>query len=614
MSTARKFSPFFRPILALCLFLTLWGAKLVAIDRFGSDLPYWDQWAKEGDYLFTPWFERHELWKNLVLPHNEHRIAPTLALNLALVVGGGQWDARVQCVASAALHAAIAVGLFFWALRRLPRRWALATGALIFLAIAPPIAWENALGGFQSGFYFLAGFSLLALGGLLTAPALSLRWWGGLACGLLALVSMGSGLLVAVPLLAVSLVRLFATDGQCRGAAITLAAGMLLGGLGAWLRTTAPWHDTLHVHNATEFITYAARCLAWPLPQFPWLALLLWLPWLKLLVLRLKDFRAAPHPSIAATDFALAGGAWVILQVAAVTFSRAGGGGFPASRYGDIAALGLVLSFIALALLSHRLGRTRATAAGTAWFAVAAVCVGLATRDAWAGPLASRKADTVAYEHNVQAFILTDDYATFAKQSLPFPLPEWLARILRRPDIRAILPVSVRAPLQLEGSAVPPAVTAGEGPAPPLPHRRTFTVATVGEWRSAPLTAPLGGWLKFETAGHVGEPGLALELHDARTGALLADVRPTKIPGNAWRAAYVPAPRGPFVVVARNGSTTQWLAFSAPVEMSNLSHAAWVLVKNCRLLAAGAAAACALLGLAALIIGRAPGPQRAASP
>ena len=75
-------------------------------------MPFWDQWAKEGELLYAPWFERGELWHNLFLPHSEHRMAPTLALNLGLVVAGGQWDARTQCVADAALDAAIAVGLF----------------------------------------------------------------------------------------------------------------------------------------------------------------------------------------------------------------------------------------------------------------------------------------------------------------------------------------------------------------------------------------------------------------------------------------------------------------------------------------------------------------------
>ena len=81
-------------LLPLGLFLLVFGAKLAVIDRYGSDMPFWDQWSKEGELLYVPWFDHGQLWHSLFLPHSEHRMAPTLALNLALVAAGGQWDAR----------------------------------------------------------------------------------------------------------------------------------------------------------------------------------------------------------------------------------------------------------------------------------------------------------------------------------------------------------------------------------------------------------------------------------------------------------------------------------------------------------------------------------------
>ena len=567
--------------LVSALFLTIWGAKLIAIDRYGSDLPYWDQWAKEGDLLLTPWFERHELWKNLVLPHNEHRIAPTLTLNLALAAGGGQWDARVQCVASAALHAALAAGLFLWALRRFSLPWALASGVVLLLATAPPIAWENVLGGFQSQFYFLTGFTLLALHLLLTAPALSLRWWSGLLCGLLALVSMGSGLLLTAPLAAVAALRLVSKNLVRRDIFLTLVAALLLGGLGLWLRTPTPWHDTLHAKTLAEFLLYFARCLAWPLPQHPGLAPLLWLPWLTLLFLRLRSaLPRSPSPPLAhssSTDFLLAAGAWVLLQVAAVSYSRAGGGGFPASRYGDIAALGLVLSFLSLAQLAALFSIRRRTfsAFGATFLALAAACVVLATRAVLAGPLPDKKKESLASERSVQAFVLTDDFATFAKSPLPFPLPDWLARILRRPDIRALLPVSVRAPIRAEGFSVPPP----DAPSA-LFERRTHALVTAGEWRSPPLPPATLAWWKIETLGPAftspASPPLTLVCHGVSTP--VASTRPP--PPAHWHAAYVPGPRDFSNLLARTDSPTRHLAFTEPVEMSALSYRTWQLTQH----------------------------------
>ena len=189
-------------LLPLSLFLLVFGAKLVVIERYGSDLPFWDQWAKEGEFLYAPWFEHGELWHNLFVPHNEHRIAPTLALNFSLVLAGGQWDARAQCAVNALLDSSVAAALFVWARRRLSAAWGAAGYALIAVLFGLPLAWDNVLGGFQSQYYFLAGFSLLAIHSLTAHRALSPRWFWGVAAGLAACVSMGSGFLFAVPVMA----------------------------------------------------------------------------------------------------------------------------------------------------------------------------------------------------------------------------------------------------------------------------------------------------------------------------------------------------------------------------------------------------------------------------
>jgi hypothetical protein len=120
-------------------------------------------------------------------------------------------------------------------------------------------------------------------------------------------------------------------------------------------------------------------------------------------------------------------------------------------------------------------------------------------------------------------------------------------------------------------------------------------------WKSKPLTASLGGWLKFETAGDLpsNAGAVRLQLFDAANGAVLAEVVPSRRPGNSWRAAYVPAPRVPFVVVATDASPTEWLAFSSPVEMGTLSYWAWQATRHGKLLLYGAALATVLVTLLA---------------
>ncbi|MSU53407.1 MAG: hypothetical protein CK548_01360 [Opitutia bacterium] len=439
---------------------------------------------------------------------------------------------------------------------------------------------------------------MLSLAGLLTSPALSVRWWGGLLCGLLSLVSMGSGLLIAAPLAAVAVLRLVSKISPRRDALVLLLTAFFIGALGTFLRTPTPWHDTLHAKKVAEFLLYAARYLAWPLPQFPWLAPLFWAPWFSLLFLRLRTLRVSPSPLLSlspSSDFLLAAGTWVLLQVAAVSYSRAGGWGLPASRYGDIVALGLVISFFSLVQLAATFPARRRTFAtlATLHLAVVAACIALATREVLAGPLPAKKTESVAFERSVQAFVLTDDYEKFAKSPLPFPLAEWLARIVRRPDIRAILPTSVRAPLRVEGFSEPSELTP-----PALIQRRTRHHTAAAEWSSPPIPDTTLGWWKIETAGPAFSTSGPSPLRVV-AGSTETAITPTRPPLlDQWRAAYLPAPAGTAIFLARSDSSERWLAFSEPVEMSALSYRTWQLTKHGTwLLGAG------LFGLLSLPVG-----------
>jgi hypothetical protein len=239
-------------------------------------------------------------------------------------------------------------------------------------------------------------------------------------------------------------------------------------------------------------------------------------------------------------------------------------------------------------------------------------------------------------EAHMKGFLATSDPAQLDFPDIPYPGAASLMERLAHDSLRSRMPLSIRAPLALQPvagadpifvanlasqlhleTASRSGLSPNTGPLASHPTWGTFGASgpgATGEWSSAPLTAPLGGWLKFETAGDLGRDGpsaealakadVALELRDAKSHALLASVAPTKVPGETWRAAYVRAPREPFVVVARDESTTRWMAFSAPVEMGNLSYVAWRCAKNGALVAEISAIVAVLLAFAALVVGR----------
>jgi hypothetical protein len=116
-----------------------------------------------------------------------------------------------------------------------------------------------------------------------------------------------------------------------------------------------------------------------------------------------------------------------------------------------------------------------------------------------------------------------------------------------------------------------------------------------------PAPAPHIRWLRFETAGNLGEPGLSLQLRSAQDDRLLADVRPSRVPGDAWRTAFVPAPREAFRVVAADRDSTRWLAFSGPAGMGGLSYLAREATRHAPLILGVTVGLTALLAAVALV-------------
>jgi len=418
--------------------LAVFGAKAYLIARFGTDLPFWDEWAKQGQMIITPYFTGTLHWADFFVPHSEHRIAPTLAVNLALVAAGGQWDGRVACLFNAALHALIILGVVVWTARAISVRWAVALAWISVGLYILPLDWENTLTSFQSQFYFLTGFSLAAMAGLLSPGGpRGLAWWGGLAAALLAGVSMGSGFLCVAPVLLVAGGRLITGPRRQRGDFATAVVALAILGAGWIWRPLAPWDAPMQAQSAAQFFSYALRCLAWPHTAWPWFAAVVWLPWLSRMVPPQRPRLAAASP---AEEMLFAVGLWVGLQCAAIAYGRGGGPGDPAWRYADVFAIGVLCN--ALCFSGRRPFRRGAFAL---WLAAIFGAALLASWPLWHGVLPSVAGRSHLYETNVRNYIATGD-AHALDGEVPFPDRAWLKQILDAPAMRAVLPPSVHVP------------------------------------------------------------------------------------------------------------------------------------------------------------------------
>ena len=620
----RLFSNWLLPFaLSLSLFSFVVGVHWSAFDKFGSDIPNWDQWDAEGLYLLAPFFEKDHFAEHLFHPHNEHRVVITKLQNLGLTILDGQWDARLEAISNALVHAALAVAFWVVGPRWLAARW----HAVFFVTMAAlfgaPVAWQNILGGFHSQQYWLLLLSFLAMVSLPFARTWSARWFFGVAMATLAMFTMGSGLFAAAMVLGVVVVRLLRKTTTLRAAWPTVAFTLTLVVVGLVTRVEVYYHEALKAKTANDYFLSMIHSLQWPAPRaYSWLALLLWLPWL---LVAWRIVRDKTESTAALTILAFGG--WVLTQILATAYARGAGGDYPASRYMDTLAFGMGANALAVGWLlsSAAASRWQGVARGiiaACWLGVLAWGIYDLARLAIVVEMPDAKRFCVKAEAHMKEFLASNDPANLANEDIPYPGAESLMQRLAHESLHSRMPMSIRAPLPMKPAASADA-TFVENVAPQLkldtaprrglspntgalPSHKTWGTfgasgpRATGEWSSAPLTAPLNAWLVFETAGDIGRDGVALELRDAKTNSLLASVLPSKIPGDAWRAAYVRAPHVPFVVVARDESSTRWMAFSAPVEMGKLSYVAWQFAKHGALVAQLAAAAAALLGLAAL--------------
>ena len=559
------------------LFLVVFTAKLQFMNQHPVKVPFWDQWDAEAGAVLIPFSECGLSWRAMFRPHNEHRVFFTRLLALDLVLANGQWDPRLQQVVNAAMHSGIAVlvATMFWLAGRRQRLDFIVFVCAITFAL--PFAWENTLFGFQSPFYILVLFSVLALWLVTTCRPWSPGWFFGWVCAASGLFTAASGVLIPVAILSIVALKVANEPRRWRESIATVAVGASILAFGAAIASPPlPHHAPLKAHSLTEFAIALGRALGWPWIDHPELVVIMWLP-LGILLLMAGLRRGK---TTALEQFAIGLGVWVALHAAALAYGRGAGGAAPATRYMDFLSLGVVANVMALLATLDRTGaRTRQLkwVPLVAWLALAGGGV-LRLVERNAADLDPWNQYFAAHVANIHRLIVSGDVAAFVSKppliEVPYPGSQRLADFLAEPYIRRILPASVRGSLRVEAQTVTGNAFVPEGfyaiiPRDPL-QRSWGSLSGVGNpakgrFESEPLTCR-GGFLKFELAGYVGQTNQRLALKDLSSARELA-VRASYLPRERWVDAFVRCPDGPFEIVAVDDDPATWFAFREPVEM-----------------------------------------------
>jgi hypothetical protein len=569
----------------LALMALIVGARFWLISRYGTALPIHDQWEVEAGLLFKPWLENTLRWSDLFAPHNEHRLVLTRLLALGLLKVNGQWDGLLEMTVNAILCGLIGVGFAAGLLRILGNEFRVPVLAVVALWLALPYAHENTLWGFQSQFYFLLFFSLLAIWGLGSFPAYSRIWWLGAIGAVLGCLSMASGFFAAAAILILDMVRVIAKRRRLPDAAPTFLFAIAVVALGLYFRTTFLPHEALKAASFYAWSNVFTRSLAWPYCTMPIVVVAMYLPWAicALLMLTTNEPRLRSR-----TEILFGIGLWVIMQAAAIAYARGENGNGPiASRYMDVLALGAVVNALCVVVLFPSVPwvgtrRTVAHVFGGLW--VAAVFVGAAALGFQKLSSGPGNEVLLPMEENVRAYVATHDRQHLTGDH-PYPDANRLAELLDDPTLRKILPAIIRPvlPLALRRETGHAFVASGYPAqlATPSYERSWGSYSQSGrEARGSMETEdfrPALPYLQFEIAGALRD-GTSLTLRD-ETGHEVRFNSPARLNEN-WRPAIVPVPGVKVHLVGNDDTTTRWFAFREPRELGRFSYYSQCAVAN----------------------------------
>lgn len=206
---------------------------------------------------------------------------------------------------------------------------------------------------------------------------------------------------------------------------------------------TLPLSQPIWGNMAHTFV----QCLGWPAFFYHGWGVWVWLPFTVFLC------TAAFRTSDVSRQLLLAIGGWVVLQIAAISWSRSAPAIVITPRYYEFLLLGLVANVFALAVLvrdarqsgrRHMAGTVRVLAA--IWCAAVTTLACRFAESHYRQDLSTYRTYARSHVQTVRDFLATDNISALRSARypmVPHPDPEYMASLLRNPKIRAMLPTEL---------------------------------------------------------------------------------------------------------------------------------------------------------------------------
>ncbi len=556
--------------------LIIIGAKLCLILKYGSDIPYWDQWDSEAMLLLKPWKEGTLELLSLFGPHNEHRIFFTKVWALFLTAINHQWDARLETTANIFIHLLTILFLLGFGLKYLHKLYLILFSIFVILLYSLPHNWENTLHGFQSQFYFLSIFSFIHIWGTFKEKPFHKVWCIAQLAGLCAIFSMASGFISALAILwMIGFQSIYHRKFSFKEFYSLLVSAALVG-LGFILKIPAPHHDSLKADSIFVFFQSVFRILAWP-ESFPLIALIFFIP----LIFFFRNLLAKKPKKEDVIISALI--VWIGLQIAALAYSRGGNHFGVSSRYTDLFSIYLILSGLCTLTLCNRYVRNNLLKLVLILIWALPLCLGMYSKYSSfikkTGP--TLRTQHAAQEKNIKEFLQSGDIEALRNKRhahIPYPHVDRFKSMLEEESILSLLPASIRRPIQIEQDNLK-SNGFNHNNHPLYPH--TINPEALSTWSSlkTPKTQfpasfiskpiPKGSLpiLHFKVAGnfHLDGPESFSLIDTQNKQESLLMLRES--PWHKWINVNAFAPESTYVISAHSPSPTEWIAFTEPVEV-----------------------------------------------
>ncbi len=318
----------------LLSFALVAGVRSYYVETFAVTLPFWDQWDAEGDYLLRPWVEGTlritDLWKS----HNEHRIFPTRLFSLILYQVTDQWNNLFSARANVTIPA-ILLGFLYRFNNLNGKKWWILPVVIALFTL--PFSFENWLVGFQSQFYFLILFAVIAIGLSTASPErASAKFLVFFLC-FLSTYTMASGILTPLTAAGIYLLQWVSKPGKKIQNLILIAALVIISMVGYLEIPHIAAHDMYRARNLSEWTHSLFRILSWPVGPHNWIAAPLWSPALIAVPFLLKRKKLYQNDVFMAGCFM-----WSFGQAMAIAFGRGQELSALPSRYTELLSIGLI--------------------------------------------------------------------------------------------------------------------------------------------------------------------------------------------------------------------------------------------------------------------------------